>query len=108
LHKFRPDDELHHELREVRVRTEKLRHAAALALVGWYLMVPPYDGDQIHFDAPLSKWEVYSGEDSGRACEETKVDQWKREVAAHEKDDTLKRRLVHSQCISSDDPRLAK
>ena len=43
-----------------------LRHAAALALVGWYLMVPPFSKtDQYgntHADpsAPLSEWEFYN------------------------------------------------
>ena len=36
----------------------KLRHAAALALVGWYLMVPPPigKGEMIDLKAPLAKW----------------------------------------------------
>jgi hypothetical protein len=43
----------------------KLRHAAALALVGWYLMIPPFakkDGaGNWHADpsAPLSNWHFY-------------------------------------------------
>jgi hypothetical protein len=43
----------------------KLRHAAVLALVGWYLMIPPFlKKDQwghLHADpnAPLSSWEYY-------------------------------------------------
>jgi hypothetical protein len=34
-------------------------HAAALALVGWYLMVPPpviHSSVPVDLDAPLSKW----------------------------------------------------
>jgi hypothetical protein len=44
----------------------KPRHAAALALVGWYLMVPPFSKiDQWghpHADpgAPLAKWHFYN------------------------------------------------
>ena len=39
-----------------------LRHAAALALVGWYLMFPPWVA-QNTFDAhaPLSEWHLYTG-----------------------------------------------
>jgi hypothetical protein len=39
----------------------KLRHAAALALVGWYLMAPPMSSwpgtPWIDPNAPLSKWQ---------------------------------------------------
>jgi len=30
-----------------------LRHAGALALVGWYVMTPPYDGLTLNPDAPF-------------------------------------------------------
>jgi hypothetical protein len=40
------------------------RHAAAFALMGWYLMVPQRDarGDRVvpDPDAPLSKWYMFS------------------------------------------------
>jgi hypothetical protein len=59
----------------------KPRHTAALALVGWYLMIPPvidlkhkrrYEADT---DAPLSKWKQSGSYDSADACEK---DKWKR------------------------------
>jgi hypothetical protein len=36
----------------------KLRHAAALALMGWYLLIPPTSRDYPmgNVDAPLSQW----------------------------------------------------
>jgi hypothetical protein len=40
-------------------------HAAGLALVGWYLMVPPHEPLQ-----PLSKWEVIRSYDSADQCQE--------------------------------------
>ena len=53
----------------------KLRHAAALALVGWYLMIPPIvrpPGREGTADtkAPLSKWVkvIRSAFDSEDAC----------------------------------------
>ena len=55
----------------------KLRHAAALALCGWYLMLPPFTGDLSHPGAstdpsrPLSKWLPAwrtSAFDSATAC----------------------------------------
>jgi len=41
-----------------------LRKAAALALVGWYLMMPPWG----KLNAPLSEWVVYQSFDSAENC----------------------------------------
>jgi hypothetical protein len=52
-----------------------LRHATALALVGWYLMVPPPNTDPkrpqalIDGAAPISRWVVRGEFDSERDCE---------------------------------------
>jgi hypothetical protein len=95
-----------------------LRHAAALALVGWYLMVPPYVNRKLSTDAPLSKWEVYVASDSADECEALKTASLK--TAGQEKitgkDGAVTERgakvialwfqLSNSQCIASDDPRL--
>src|SRR5271169_4331710 len=40
-------------------------HAAALALVAWYLMVPPNKKD----DAPLSEWTISRSYPSADACQ---------------------------------------
>jgi hypothetical protein len=47
----------------------KRHHAAALALVGWYLMVPPTQSAN-HVDpfVPLSKWIVLKAFDTATAC----------------------------------------
>jgi hypothetical protein len=53
----------------------KPRHAAALALVGWYLMVAPqskswWTGAESYDDsAPLSRWTIESSFDSAARCE---------------------------------------
>jgi len=47
----------------------KPRHAAALALVGWYLMVAPRDGELNPIKAPLSAWEQSQAFDSAKACD---------------------------------------
>jgi hypothetical protein len=49
------------------------RHAAALALVVWYLMMPPRRGApaEILYHAPLSKWEVGEQYDSKVECEDS-------------------------------------
>jgi len=44
-------------------------HAAALSLLGWYLMAPPFDpkGNVIE-DAPLEKWEILGSFDGADKC----------------------------------------
>jgi len=54
------------------------RHAAALALVGWYLMQPTVFGKQGHqaFDnseAEISEWTAVSSYDSAAQCEKAKA-----------------------------------
>jgi hypothetical protein len=37
----------------------KLQHAAALALLGWYLMTPPVpDTGTPQYNAPLAQWDI--------------------------------------------------
>jgi hypothetical protein len=50
-----------------------LRHAAALALVGWYLMVPPFTAQRagpvdVDDQAPLSKWTIAGSFDTAEQC----------------------------------------
>jgi hypothetical protein len=45
-----------------------LRHAAAFALVGWYLMIPPGSGSRVDIDAPLNKWSVFRSFDTAAEC----------------------------------------
>ncbi|MGO9601969.1 MAG: hypothetical protein ACLQAT_00945 [Candidatus Binataceae bacterium] len=49
----------------------KLRHAAALALLVWYLMVPPavWPTQRLDFSVPIPQWIVLEGFDTGTACE---------------------------------------
>jgi hypothetical protein len=50
------------------------RHAAALALVGWYLMVPPSpNGIFPNEKAPLSEWVIITGADSAYECRELEI-----------------------------------
>jgi len=55
----------------------KLRHAAALALVGWCLILPPIvyppqsnGPTHVEQNAPLSQWRVWRRFDSQKDCEE--------------------------------------
>jgi len=52
----------------------KPRHAAALALIGWYLMAPPMDQQthKVKLDAPLSEFMVWKSFDTARECEADK------------------------------------
>jgi hypothetical protein len=49
-------------------------HAAALAFVGWYLMVPPWSGPH-SFDvkAPFATWEQIDVYDSAAECSHYRV-----------------------------------
>jgi hypothetical protein len=96
----------------------KLRHAAALALVGWYLIGPPQQGGPADFNihAPLSKWKVIDSYDNIGKCEQGKSvhqDHWyDRAIAdpvgtkAAIKDAIMLIWLNDAQCVASDDPRL--
>ena len=98
-----------------------LRHAAALTLVGWYLLSPPIvmEGDKakVNSSVPLSKWHIARVYETKSVCErmiakdrataEIQKD-WNNplgNVAAANKQYVW---LKNQRCIASDDPRLAK
>lgn len=79
------------------------RHAAALALCGWYLMTPPMDaGHHIDTNAPLSRWQILSSFDNANDCAIVTQDLRDDKNAASWK----RRRSMLAVCISTDDPRL--
>jgi hypothetical protein len=85
-----------------------IRHAAALALVGWYLLISPADKP----DAPLSQWHVFKSFDKAAECESERTDgvgagNWNWEVPRFsEKSDPAGWKLPRSTCVQGDDPRL--
>jgi hypothetical protein len=87
----------------------KRRHAAALALVGWYLMVPPTGRDYPmgNVDAPLSQWSrrptIYRDKDE---CEHV-LDRDRRLTNAKNRQ-TLVKFYKQAQCVSADDSRLKR
>jgi hypothetical protein len=83
----------------------KPRYAATLALVGWYLMVPPLspDGKQIDATAKLSDWDAKLGFDHASACTDAYDELLKKAIHSTKLD---AEQLRHSQCISTDDSRL--
>jgi hypothetical protein len=92
----------------------KVRHAAALALVGWYLMVPPLieiEGKRKpNLDAPISEWQQVDSFDSADACKQ-RLDDRLREMRDSTFSNPSDRPVAIWQsqlgeCIASDDPRL--
>jgi hypothetical protein len=81
-----------------------IRHAVALVLVGWYLMVAPTRGQEILDHSPLSKWQVGEEDDSKVECENTIEDYTKN--AEQVTDAGTVARYTRGRCMASDDPRL--
>jgi hypothetical protein len=51
-----------------------LRNAAAFALVGRYLMIPPWASyGKFDADAPLSRWKQSNAYDSAAECEQDRA-----------------------------------
>ena len=89
-----------------------LRHAAALALVGWYLLVPPH-GPNGRWDprAPLSKWVMDGSYDTAKECDaryhrdlDLALDMKRKHLSPPDIFDEVRA----EECIAADDPRLAK
>ena len=84
----------------------KPRHAAALALVGWYLLAPPLYRGEVDEKAPLKEWAVLQSFGTVAECsqwlsvllDKADLDPATRTVVKH--------RLLAASCVSTDDPRL--
>lgn len=88
------------------------RHAAALVLVGWYVMVPPFGALQ----TPLGKWHIVKVFDSANQCQSYRDAL----VVAAEKELKSNTAMAYetkskgseffdataAQCIATNDPRL--
>lgn len=100
----------------------KIRHTAALAFVGWYLMMPPDSAKIPHAvdsEAPLSRWIVVATFDTEDNCEKVlagvqnkqqdpiELDKTGKLKHLQKNDDALgKSRAVNAACVESDDFRL--
>jgi|SRR5208282_1544255 len=100
------------------------RHAAALAVVGWYLMVPPDSTVPHSVDsaAPISRWSIITNFESADTCKQalrelqnkngnpSKLDFTGRLGRFQQRqgaDPELARaRVDHATCVATDDPRL--
>jgi hypothetical protein len=98
-----------------------LRHATALALVGWYLMVPPLSDTGIDAQVPMAQWNISGSYDTASDCEASKnrmddmlrdptqVARIKAEALKEGKDWDPHRAIARSEaskCVATDDPRL--
>jgi hypothetical protein len=100
----------------------KVRHATALALAGWYLMMPPAN----QLGAPLSQWKTLESFDSASQCRDWLMD-FQRRATSDQKQiagkvagrmltdaetidlafaDSWKAGMDEAQCVATDDPRL--
>ena len=84
----------------------------ALALIGWYLMVPPLDrfpnGEAFVLNAPLSQWYRWDYYDTAGECWYVDRDLFLRSQSVLRIDpmDEAADAYLQAQCIASDDPRL--
>jgi len=103
----------------------KTCHAAAVAIVAWYLMIPPIGANnKVDVRAPLSQWRKGVKFDSQKECDESlkdaiqnpmTPDEYQAAAAATKKarmhplsKSEMKRRTAESKCVAEDDPRLKK
>jgi hypothetical protein len=94
----------------------RLRHAAALVLVSWYLMVPPQVTApyKVDTEAPLSSWKVYQKFDKAEECDKIRSSVLaKYEHTASAPIGSIKKgtrafalQMTFAQCVSSEDPAL--
>ena len=95
------------------------RHAAALALVGWYLMLPdvlPHVGSAatipsnrlFDLNASIAKWTQWEALDSARDCQDERVRLLNKTNSDSLADDDVEwsGRLAFAKCVATDDPRL--
>ncbi len=95
----------------------KLRHAAPLALIGWYLMTPPVnnlDADVgVKMDAPFSEWDIVDSYDTAAECRDallkyvmsTEHAQWSATATERQKK-AITLAAKAARCIATDDLRL--
>jgi hypothetical protein len=80
------------------------RHTAALALVGWYLMVPPRESDNSAklSSVPFEEWVYVDSFDTAKECR----DAGRKEEERRAKDALEADQYGNWECIATDDPRL--
>jgi len=82
------------------------RRAVALAIVGWYLMMPHRPGDP---GEPLSQWYLSHEFDTEAECKELieyDLSLYQDNKSKNPVVQEQKRRLRYAQCVDANDPRL--
>jgi len=82
----------------------KFCNAAILAFVGWYLIVPPLKGGIEDPQAPLSKWTIFTPEETRNACVEERSGWLEASIQEHNVGRVRAFRL--SKCVRTSDPQL--
>ncbi|HVA39656.1 MAG TPA: hypothetical protein VNF49_03265 [Candidatus Binataceae bacterium] len=82
----------------------KLRHIAAVALTGWFLITPPQANSHYDTSAPLSKWKIEGGAATREQCKATQASLGSRALKQGRPGDA--EAVKDAQCVSTDDPRL--
>lgn len=84
----------------------KPRHAATLALVGWYLIAPVRDEHgKAEITLPISEWLQVDAFDSANECRKAGFER-QRSIETHDPSPSARTLAGVWQCIASDDPRL--
>jgi hypothetical protein len=87
----------------------KPHHAAALALAGWYLIVPSSRlPPGLAYKEPLRKWQVVRGYDSADDCQDS-LDAFFEDSQQKQALNLLEpayRDYMFAKCVATDDPRL--
>jgi hypothetical protein len=83
----------------------------ALALVGWYLLVPPINSMRLDRTAPLPTWMQAASFDSAAQCDADRLEGLQKinEQAKDSRDPVTlneQEQLTFARCIATDDPRL--
>lgn len=88
----------------------KPHHAAALALVGWYLMIPPSSTlpPGVAYKEPLRNWKIVRGFDTADDCDDflSTFFEQAREKQGLNILEPAYRDYMFAECVASDDPRL--
>ena len=91
-------------------RSIALRHAATLALVGWYLIAPPIrhrDYDYLDEHAAYPDWKLIYVLNTDAECEHVRDFAQKRAAeTGYLNDDPELQQYGEAECMASDDPRL--
>jgi hypothetical protein len=100
----------------------KPRHAAALALVGWYLMTPPATSIEMvsapdfttrwktsdHTPPPLRNWAINDSFDRAADCSKAKQQLMTSAFKSTDLAPVSRAVWASAECVATDDPRLAK